>query len=92
MNLNLEKTRQSNMVMKGDILVFQSRTGRTMYYLVIEDVPRSKYLLLNLEGNNLMSLVETSHVSQILDIAKKRFRKLDFIKVIPAEEFELKRI
>ncbi|PFA76832.1 hypothetical protein [Bacillus cereus] len=92
MNLNLESSRQKDMVGKGDILVFQSRTGRTMYYLVIEDVPRSKYLLLNLEGNNLMSSVETSHVSQILGIAKKRFRKLDFIKVIPAEEFELKRI
>ncbi|WP_151035712.1 hypothetical protein [Bacillus wiedmannii] len=92
MNLNLEKPRPSDTIMKGDILVFQSRScGRTMYYLVIEDVPRSKYLLLNLKDNNLMSVVETDTVGFILVKAKEKFRSLDFIKVIPAEEFELKR-
>ena len=92
MKVSIDKARPKDMVMKGDILVFQSTCGRTMYYLVIEDMPRSKYLLLNLEGNNLMSSVETSNVSHILKKAKEKFRKLDFVKVIPAETFELKSI
>lgn len=92
MNLNLEIKRKRDMTMKGDILVFQSGQGRKMYYLVVEDMPRGIYTLLNLECNNLISSIVSKNPNQILRIAKEKFRKLEYVETIPADEFELKRI
>lgn len=92
MNLNLERKYEKDMVSKGDILVFQSAQGRKMYYLVVEDAPNRRYTLLNLGGNNLISTISSKNPHQILKIAKERFLKLEYMGIIPAEEFELKRM
>ncbi|MGR5954201.1 hypothetical protein ACT7DP_30015 [Bacillus paranthracis] len=92
MNLNLEqKDITVAEVRKGDILVFQSQIdSEKQYYLIIEDKPNCKHHLLNLGANNL--IIRESSIPALIESAKIKFSKLDFVEVIPAEEFELKRI
>ncbi|MGH0831205.1 hypothetical protein ACQVTX_23305 [Bacillus pretiosus] len=94
MNLNLEqKDITVAEVRKGDILVFQSQLdSEKQYYLIIEDKPNYHYHLLNLGANNLMSPLRETSIPALITSAKSKFSRLDFVEVIPAEEFELKRI
>ncbi len=92
MNLNLEKKDIGVIeARKGDILVFQSQLdSEKQYYLIIEDKPNCHYHLLNLGANNL--IIRETSIPALIESAKIKFSRLDFVKVIPAEEFELKRI
>ncbi|HHB2481349.1 TPA: hypothetical protein ACORDH_002800 [Bacillus cereus] len=93
MNLNLERKYRKDMADKGDILVFENTHSRKkMYYLIIKDAHECNYLLLKLEGNELITSVESKNPNTIVKKARERFNKLDFMGIIKADEFELTRI
>jgi len=92
MELKLQKrTENARDVSKGDIIVMTKSGDKDYfaYYLVVRDEPKNQFTLVNMSGNMLMSSVRTTFLGDLLDSIARNFTQLEFVEIIPANQFEV---
>lgn len=94
MNINLLKEVSAIKLEKGDIIVAEIphfHKQITRRYLVVEDVPKKMFMLMNMDSNNIMSRITSDRPDNLARSIERLCSGAKVVDIIKSDEFEVVR-